>query len=90
MVGDRPLLGDGDYADQLRRPRAGLVGDRWYLPIDLHRVDHDRRHPSLICLRELLGKSIGEVALASGRGAADDDGLSSRERQCGVPNGFPA
>src|ERR687897_1142257 len=76
VAGYGPLLGDGDDADQLGGTRAGLVGYHRYLPVDLHRIDRDRGGVRPVRFGEGLGQSVGQVALAGGRGAADDESLS--------------
>src|ERR687893_2604060 len=76
VAGYRPLLGNGDDADQLGGTRAGLVGNHRQLPVDLHRIDRDRGGMRPVRFGEGLGHSVGQVALAGGRGAADDESLS--------------
>src|SRR5918997_4609329 len=100
VAGYGPLLGDGDDADQLGGTRAGLVGYHRYLPVDLHGIDRDRGGVRPVLFGEGLGQSVGQVALAGGRGAADYESLSlllglrldsvPALRQRGWPTGSPA
>src|SRR5829696_7584712 len=76
VAGYGPLLGNGDDADQLCGTRAGLVGYHRYLSVDLHGIDRDRGSMRPVRFGEGLGQSVSQVALASSRGAADDESLS--------------
>src|SRR5829696_4294736 len=105
VAGYGPRLGNGDDADQLGGTRTGLVGYHRYLPVDLHGIDRDSGDMRPVRFGEGLGQSVGQVAFAGGRGAADDECLSlllelrprapsSRSvlalRQRGWPTGSPA